>query len=94
MVYKIGKGLPLLCIESIEKCDMDIIESLLNNIILTGRTSKIENLEWRLRYDIIDNLNSSIKDKVHFRFIGDYDGIVTRNNYNEYGNSIIHQYFF
>jgi hypothetical protein len=74
LVYKIGKGLPLLCIESIEKCDMDIRESLLNNIILTGRTSKIENLEWRLRYDIIDNLHLSMKDKVHFKFIGDYDG--------------------
>ena len=40
LFYKIGKGLPLLCINSIEKCDEDIKELLLKNIVLTDKLSK------------------------------------------------------
>ena len=67
LINKNGKGLPLLCINSVEKCDEDIKELLLNNVFLTGGTSKMKDLKDRLFNEITANLSSSLKDKLEFR---------------------------
>ena len=66
LTNKTGEGLPLLCVNSVEKCDEDIKELLLKNIVLTGGTSKMKGLKKRLFYEIKDNLSSSLKDKLEF----------------------------
>ena len=74
LINKTGEGLPLLCVNSVEKCDEDIKELLLKNVVLTGGTSKMENLKERLLNEIKDNLSSPLKDKLEFGekyFVGD-----------------------
>ena len=67
LINKAGQGLPLLCANSVEKCDEDIKELLLKNVVLTGGTFKMKNLKDRLFNEITANLSSSLRDKLEFR---------------------------
>jgi actin len=64
LIYKIGDNLPLSCWNSIEKCDEDIRELLLENIILTGGSSKITNLKERLYYEMKACSPPDMKEKI------------------------------
>ena len=112
LINKSGVGLSSLFIQSIEKCDMDIKEELLNNIILTGGTSQMHNLKERLNHDIVELLSSSFKDKVEIvkedyfskninscsgaALVSEFlnNNFIYKADYLEYGDSIIHRYFF
>ena len=53
------RGLPLLAVDAVRKCDADCHTNLLSNIVVAGGGSSLEGTPDRLRYEIEQHVHSS-----------------------------------
>ena len=64
LINRKAKGIDQLCIDSIQKCDMNVKKILYNNIILSGGTSMLKGLKERLTNEIQSLVPEAMKNEV------------------------------
>jgi actin len=98
-------GIHTMLYNSILKTDIDIRRPLFSNIVLSGGTTIISNFDNRLSNELnkLTNIGVDIiasEDRLYTTWIGGSilsslptfnSSWITKNEYNEYGNSIIHR---
>ena len=70
LIGKEGVGIAQACYNSIQKCDIDLKQTLYNNIFLTGGTSMFEGLTERFKDEIIKLVPESMKFEVKVNGVG------------------------
>eukprot|EP00210_Caulerpa_lentillifera_P007230 g6917.t1 len=59
-----SRSIPLLIVDSIQSCDVDIRRELFNGIILTGGTAQFSQMRDRLEKELVDETTQVVKVKV------------------------------
>ena len=107
---KEGEGIVEVCNNSIKKCDSDIREDLYLNIILSGGNTKFKGFKKRFSLEMekiipfysrfeVREVEDKIKAvwegaKIFSKFNKVESSWITRQEYEEYGETILHRKFF
>jgi len=105
-----GEGIHRLIYNSIQKCDVDIRGDLYSNIVLSGGSTMFENIEKRLNKEITTLAPESVKVKIvapperkYSTWVGGsilaslstfQDMWIQKQEYEEFGSSIVHRKCF